>query len=77
MFEEKSDKDAVPPGNCARRYQNRGMLREVLDEKVPVEVRPVTHFYNCRKGIRFIHFPQNICAPFKPTFNIKPTDYGP
>ena len=63
----------MPPGNCSRRYQNTGVLEEVLDEKVPVEVQPLTHFYNCRKGILFLHFPKNICAPFKPPFEY-PTD---
>ena len=77
MFEEKSGKDAIPPGYCSRRYQNQGVLLEVLDETVPVKIRPLTHFYNCRKGILFVHFLQNICAPFKLTFDIKPTDYDP
>ena len=69
MFEEKkSDKDAMPPGNCSRRYQNTGVLEEVQDEKVPVEVRTPTHSYNFRRGILFVHFPQKNYAPFKPNF---------
>ena len=56
---------------------NRGVLQEVLDETVPVEIRSLTHLYNCRKGILFVHSPQNICASFEPIFDTKPTDYDP
>ena len=64
MFEEKKS-DAMPPGNCSRRYQNTGVLEEVQDEKVP---GPLLTLTTVEEASFSYTFHKKNCASFKPTF---------
>ena len=68
MFEEKSGKDAIPPGNCSRRYQNRGCSKKFKIIRFPLRSDPLLTFTTLEEASLSYTFHKKICAPFKPTF---------
>ena len=68
MFEEKSGKDAIPPGNCSRRYQNRGCSKKFKIIRFPLRSDPLLTFTTLEEASLSYTFHKKICAPFKPIF---------
>ena len=68
MFEEKSGKDAIPPGNCSRRYQNRGCSKKFKMIRFPLRSDTLLTLTTVEEASFSYTFHKKICAFFKPTF---------
>ena len=68
MFEEKSGKDAIPPGNCSRWYQNRGCSKKFKIIRFPLSSDTLLTLTTVEEAFSSYTFHKKNCASFKPTF---------